>query len=200
MSRDAGNEANEAVNREGEGHLVQKENGETTVESDNVLNATDQPGEAAALDTAAARAQIERLEQELAQAKEQMLRARADFENLRRRSRLEKEETLKQANAALIGDLLPVLDNFERALAADSSTAEALQQGVEMVFRQLNDTLQNHGLQEIAALGQPFDPNFHHAVMQEPSDQESGIILDVLQKGYTLNEKVIRPAMVKVSQ
>ncbi len=131
------------------------------------------------------------------------LRSQADFDNFKRRTRLEKEEQAKYASQSLLEQLLPALDNFERALnvAKDSKDIEGLLQGLDMVFRQVGQALTAEGLVEIEAEGQPFDPNVHQAVMQvESEDAEPGMVIEVLQKGYKLKDKVIRPAMVKVSQ
>ncbi len=130
------------------------------------------------------------------------LRVQADFDNFRKRTRKEKEDLLKYASQPLIESLLPAVDNLERALAAGqgSDQAESLLKGVDMVFRQMKQILEQEGLQEIGAEGQPFDPQYHQAVMQEESaDHESGVVIQELQKGYVLKDRVIRPSMVKVS-
>lgn len=132
----------------------------------------------------------------------QLTRTMADFDNFRRRTRQEREELQQYATKKLLADLLPVVDNFDRALAsaADNSDAASLKSGVEMVQRQLFSVLQSFGVQAMETVGQSFDPNVHEAVMQEPgSGQEAGIVLQEFQKGYLLHDKVLRPAMVKVS-
>jgi molecular chaperone GrpE len=148
------------------------------------------------------RAQLESAQAEAQENYQRFLRAQADFENFRRRTRQEKEELAKYAAAGIIESLLPVIDNFERAIVA-GKTADAdspLLQGVEMVYKQLMDVLSSAGLEEIESLGKPFDPFLHEAVMKEPSeDHEEGTVIEVLQKGYRLKDRVIRPAMVKVS-
>jgi len=131
------------------------------------------------------------------------LRTQADFDNFRRRTRQEKEEFAKYASQALIEGLLPIVDNFERAIAAsrEKSDFEALAKGVDMIARQLVQLLEAEGLKAIEAVGQPFDPEQHQAVMTVEAEdgQESGIVVEELQKGYMLKDKVIRPSMVKVS-
>ncbi len=130
------------------------------------------------------------------------LRAQADFDNFRRRTAKEKEELAQYASMKLIGQLVPTVDNFERALAAASSNSDfdSLAKGVDMIFRQLSQTLEAEGLKAIEAVGQPFNPEFHQAIMQVESDEyEEGIVVEEVQKGYMLKEKVLRPAMVKVS-
>lgn len=131
------------------------------------------------------------------------LRTQADFDNFRRRSRLEKEDFAKYASTKLLEQLLPVVDNFERALGAsrDSNDFEALLKGVDMIFRQLDQVLVQEGLAPMNAVGQPFNPEFHQAIMQvESEEHEEGIVVEEIQKGYMLKDKVLRPAMVKVSQ
>jgi molecular chaperone GrpE len=133
---------------------------------------------------------------------QRFLRAQADFDNFRRRSRQEKEEFAKYASLKLIEQLLPVVDNFERALAAarDITDPDALQKGVDMIFRQLGQILEQEGLKPIDAVGQPFNPEYHQAIMQvESAEHEEGIVVEEIQKGYYLKDKVLRPTMVKVS-
>jgi molecular chaperone GrpE len=133
---------------------------------------------------------------------EMFLRARADLDNYRKRVRKEKEESAKYAVAPLAEAILPVVDNLERALAAggNASDAKALHEGVEMVYRQLLQVLRQVGVEPIEAVGQPFDPHLHNAVMQEKtSDAKPGIVVAELQKGYRFKDRVLRPAMVKVS-
>lgn len=126
-------------------------------------------------------------------------RLMADFQNYRRRSEKEKSDIYAYANEKLILGLLEVIDNFERALAAETADTKYAE-GMEMICRQLLSVLEKAGLEEIKALGEGFDPNFHNAVMTEDNDQfESGSVTEVLQKGYSLNGKVIRPSMVKVN-
>lgn len=132
----------------------------------------------------------------------QYLRARADIENFRRRARKEVEQSLKYGVVPLIESLLPVLDNFERALeAADQNENTAtLQEGIEMVYRQFLQVLSEAGLTLIEAEGKPFDPHMHNAVQQVHSEEyEPGIVVEELQAGYRFHERVIRPSMVKVS-
>lgn len=142
------------------------------------------------------------LKQALEEQKDRNLRLQAEFDNFRRRTRQEKEEFAKYASSKLIEQLLPVLDNFERAMDSSNSSQdfESLKKGIEMVMRQMKQVMEEEGLQEIEAVGQPFNPEFHQAVMQVESDEhEEGMIVEELQKGYKLKEKVLRPSMVKVS-
>ena len=140
------------------------------------------------------------LEAELKEKSDRILRLQADFENFRRRTAKEKEELAAVITQNILGDLLPLLDNFERAMAVEQTDGEAFQKGVEMIFTQLREVLDKHGLQSIEAEGQTFDPKFHQAVMRvEDSDAPDGTITQVLQKGYQAKGRVIRPAMVQVA-
>lgn len=131
---------------------------------------------------------------------QRLARLQADFENFRKRTLREKEDLLKYAAEKLIGQLLPVLDNFERALAAPAGDEAAFRSGVEMIHRQLLDILTREGLEPLQCVGQPFDPSRHEAVLRQPAgEQPENTVLAELQKGYTLHGKVIRPAMVCVA-
>ena len=141
----------------------------------------------------------EKYEAELAEKENRYLRLQADFENFRRRTRQEKEELAAVVTQNLLKDLLPFLDNFERALAAENSDAESLRAGVEMMYKQLVEALKKEGLEYIETKDKPFDPNFHQAVMRvEDSEKEDGTIVAELQKGYMVKGRVIRPSMVQV--
>ncbi len=139
---------------------------------------------------------------ELENLRQQLLRVHADFDNFRKRTRQEKEDLQKFATKKLLSELLPVVDNFERALSSltGASSVDEIKTGLEMVQRQMLQTLQQNGVEVMDTLNKPFDPNLHDAVMQEPADgKEAGIITEVMQKGYMLHGKVLRPAMVKVT-
>ena len=141
----------------------------------------------------------EKYEAELAEKENRYLRLQADFENFRRRTRQEKEELGNLVTQNLLKDLLPFLDNFERALAAENSDAESLRAGVEMMYKQLVEALKKEGLEYIETKDKPFDPNFHQAVMRvEDAEKEDGTIVAELQKGYMVKGRVIRPSMVQV--
>ena len=127
------------------------------------------------------------------------LRLMADFQNYKRRTEKEKNDIYAFANEKIVSELLNVIDNFERALDAGDS-GDSFVEGMNLIFKQLQGVLEKAGVVEIEALGQDFDPNFHHAVLTEDSTEyESGKVTAVLQKGYLLNNKVIRPSMVKVA-
>jgi len=130
--------------------------------------------------------------------KDQYLRLMADFQNYKRRVEKEREETRAYANEKIVTDLLTVLDNFDRAMEHDAD--EGFKEGMQMILDQFNDVLKHAGVEEIEAQGTEFNPNVHNAVLMEDTDEvESGHVSCVLQKGYKLNGKVIRPAMVKVA-
>jgi len=130
---------------------------------------------------------------------ESFLRLQADFTNYKRRTEQEKQDYLNIGVSKVINDLLPIVDNFERAL--ENREEGNFYEGVEMIYAQIKGLLERNGVEEIKALNEKFDPNFHHAVLvEEAKDVESDTVIDVLQKGYKLGEKVLRPAMVKVSQ
>ena len=126
------------------------------------------------------------------------LRLMAEFQNYKKRVAKEKQDLYSYANEKIVTELLAVGDNFERALQQEAGD-EGFKEGMELIFKQLGDVLEKSGLKEIEALGEDFDPNLHNAVMTEESEEyESGKVSGVLQKGYTLNGKVIRASMVKV--
>lgn len=128
------------------------------------------------------------------------LRLAADFQNYKRRVEKERGDIYAFANEKLVVELLDVIDNFERALE-HSGENESFVEGMSMIFKQFKGVLEKSGVEEISALGEQFDPNFHHAVLTENSvEYESGKVTQVLQKGYLLNNKVIRPSMVKVAE
>ena len=143
------------------------------------------------------------LKQQLEEEQDRTVRLRADFENYKRRVQKDKEADYKYRAQSLLSDLLPVLDNLERALAVEATSEEAisLTKGVDMVYRSLVAAVEKEGLESVESEGKPFDPNLHHAVMQEKDEsQDSGIVLQELQKGYKLKDRILRPAMVKVNE
>jgi molecular chaperone GrpE len=146
---------------------------------------------------------IAELEAKLEEAESRILRQVADFENFKRRARLDQETAATYRSQSLVTDLLPALDNFERALQIEATNdqAKSIMQGVEMVYRSIIDALNKEGVEAIEAVGTQFDPNVHQAVMQvsEP-DTESNVVLEEFQKGYKLKDRVLRPSMVKVNE
>ncbi|WP_353056031.1 nucleotide exchange factor GrpE [Mesobacillus subterraneus] len=146
---------------------------------------------------------ITELEAKLEEADNRYLRLQADFDNFRRRSRIELEASAKYRAQSIITDLLPAIDNFERAMKmeVDNEQAKSLMQGVDMVYRSLLDALKNEGVEVIEAVGKEFDPHLHQAVMQaEDENYGPNIVVEEFQRGYMLKDRIIRPAMVKVNQ
>jgi molecular chaperone GrpE len=149
------------------------------------------------------RARAATAEQERDQFLSLLQRTRADFENYQKRSQREREQERRYWDAPFALDLLPVLDNLDRAMAAARQAGESgpLVQGVAMVQGQILDALKRHGIKPIEALGQPFDPHLHQAVMQQPAaDQPPNTVVQVLQQGFMIHERVLRPATVVVSK
>ena len=151
------------------------------------------------------------LQRERDTLKEQFLRAVADFDNYRKRIDRERRELSEYAAADVLLELLPIIDNFERALQASASPpgatadkaaeSEAFRRGVELIHKQMLDLLRKRGVTPIDALGADFDPNVHQAVIHEPSDaHREGEVMQELQRGYKLGERLLRPAMVKVAK
>lgn len=138
----------------------------------------------------------------LQESEQQVARWRADFENYRRRTQLEKEDLQRYAVSELLTKMLPVLDNFDRAMAASYEDPTTLRTGVEMIRKQQLELLAREGLSEIDPLGESFDPNLHECVMRCDADADTADnqIVEVLQKGYMMKERLLRPAMVKVAQ
>jgi molecular chaperone GrpE len=146
--------------------------------------------------------EINRLTEALNAEKAKYLKLLAEFENFKRRNKQEIDTNNKYRDQKFAEDLLPVLDNMERALSieGDSEAFTSLKKGVEMVYNDFSNAFYSHDITEIKSVGEVFDPNFHQAVMTEPSDEESGIVIEEFQKGYVLKDRVLRPSMVKVSE
>lgn len=146
---------------------------------------------------------LEELQNEINTLKDKNMRIAAEMVNTLRRKDEETNRLLKYSNESLITELLPVIDNFERALNVDatSNDIESYQKGMTMIYNSLKNILEKFEVKEIEAIDKEFDPSFHQAVMQEEKEgTKENIVIEVLQKGYTYKDKVIRPAMVKVSK
>lgn len=140
-------------------------------------------------------------EKKISELKDQFLRLQADFVNFRRRSDKEKENAMSYGAEYLICDILPSIDNFQRALESAEDKENGFYKGVEMIYGELMKKLEENGVKEIKALGEDFDPNLHNAIFMEDSDEyEAGKVTEVVQMGYMLKDKVIRTSMVKVSK
>ncbi|PIC65437.1 nucleotide exchange factor GrpE [Sporosarcina sp. P13] len=175
------------------------------VESDEELTeTTEQPEEVVEVTEEDEQAKkIDELTKALEEEENKRLRVLADMENVKRRASLDYQALQTYRAQSVMVNILPVLDNFERALSVEAKEAEtqSLLTGMDMVYRSLVDALKSEGLEEIPALDQAFDPNFHQAVMTDhDEDKESGIVLEELQKGYKLKDRVLRPSMVKVNE
>ncbi|MBQ9197438.1 MAG: nucleotide exchange factor GrpE [Clostridia bacterium] len=154
--------------------------------------------EAAPEDIEALKAELEAAKKQSEEYLNMAQRVQADFENFRRRNNAARADSFEEGARAFITTILPVMDNFERALAVESQD-EALKEGVSMVYRQLGDALEKRGVTPIDRLGEKFDPNLENAVMQGTAEEgEPGTVCAVLQKGYKLGDFVLRHAMVKV--
>ena len=140
-------------------------------------------------------------DKEISEVKDQLLRLQADFMNFRRRADNEKAKAISYGLESFACDILPAIDNFQRALDSEEEKDNGFYQGVKMIYEELVKKLKDNGIEEIKALGENFDPNFHNAVFMEESDEyEPGKVTEVLQTGYILKDKVIRPTMVKVAK
>ena len=144
--------------------------------------------------------EVDEKDQQIEDLKNSLTRIQADFINFKNRTQKEKSQSIALANEGLILRLLPIVDDLDRALQQKTENNE-FSKGIEMIAGNLMETLKNEGLEEVPSVGEEFDPNFHHAViMEESKDIKPNHIIETLQKGYTLNDKVIRPSMVKVSE
>lgn len=188
----------------------EEQNPNTDVEASEAENQTEQePGqtlevEGGGPELEALTTQVAELEAQLQEAKEQSLRAAAEAQNVRRRAEQDVEKAHKFALEKFAGDMLPVADNLERAVAAFDGADDAskpLLEGVELTLKTLMDALSRHKLEPVDPEGEPFDPQLHQAMsMVENPDVEPNTVLNVFQKGYTLNGRLVRPAMVVVSK
>lgn len=148
---------------------------------------------------APAKSEAELLMEQIAELNDRLLRTTAEYDNFRRRSQREKEAIYPQATAAAVGNFVPILDTFDRALAAPC-TDESFKQGVEMILTNFKGVLTKLGVEEFAAAGEAFNPEMHNAVMHvEDDSMDAGMIVEVFQKGYKIGDRIVRHAMVKVA-
>jgi len=175
--------------------------GEAEVESDETVGGPDRA------ELIATRAELKRVEAENAELKDQLTRRQADFENYRKRVDRERNETYNRVVADVATKLLPVLDNLKRALEAESTVESSesdefrhFLSGVDLIYKQLNGVLEALGVKPVAAVGEPFDPHIHEAVVTEATDDyEPDTVMQEIVAGYRLGDKLIRPALVKVA-
>lgn len=145
---------------------------------------------------------VARLLEEREAFRDQALRARAEFDNFRKRVERDRSQMSARATEDALRDFLPIVDDLERALAADTGDeGSAFHQGVQMIYRQMQDVLRRRGLEPIDTVGQDFDPNIHEAVAYEPAEgRREGEIIGELRRGYRIGDRLVRPAMVRVAQ
>jgi molecular chaperone GrpE len=145
--------------------------------------------------------QVARLGDEKNDLMDRLLRKQAEFENFRKRGEREMQDAYVRARADLLGDILPIIDNFDLALQhAENASAEVIHEGVQLIYKQMMDTLGRLGLEAIEAAGQPFDPEMHEAVATEQSEEvPDHTVVGVLQRGFKLGDRMLRPARVKVA-
>lgn len=143
-----------------------------------------------------------KMQEELGLVHDRYLRLAAEFENFKKRSERERLTSIRFANESLLSELLPVLDHLEHAIAAaNNHTAGNVVTGVQMVLKQFKDILAKHGLKEFTSLGTPFNPNLHEALAERESlEHENGVVIEEFQRGYMLNDRLVRPARVVVSK
>jgi molecular chaperone GrpE len=173
-----------------------------TEETDTPAPAPEAAARPAAPEQASEESLLAQLQADLERFRDLALRSQADFENFRKRAAREKEDAVKFANLTLLERLLPILDNYELGMIAARNSPEcaAIVTGFEMVSRQLNDFLAQHGVEAVNAEGQKFDPNLHEAYAQEPSETvPEGHVIRQTRKGFKLRERLIRPSGVVVS-
>jgi molecular chaperone GrpE len=164
-------------------------------DSSEVVEATD-----AAADSSADGSELQRQRDDYY---DRLLRKTAEFDNYRKRIERERQQVTEAASADLVTELLPLVDNLERALRADAGSegAEAYRRGVELIHRQLLDVLTKRGVRPVDAIGEDFDPHFHQAVTHEPAEgRREGEVIEEFSRGYMLGDRLLRPAMVKVAK
>lgn len=169
---------------------------------DNVENIEIAPEEI--IEECSHNAQIENLEQQINELKDQVLRAHAENDNTRKRFQKEKEEALKFGVTNLAKDILSVADNLKRVIEnknSEQSNLEALIEGVDLILKDVENVFSRHGISTVESIGKPFDPNYHQAVFEVESEEHAqGIVVQVVQDGYKINDRLLRPAMVGVAK
>ncbi|WP_241558816.1 nucleotide exchange factor GrpE [Oceanobacillus halophilus] len=191
---------NETVNEE---VLEDKENEQEVVDKNEAINEENVDSTDADADALKeSEEKIQSLQKEKDETYQRLVRLQAEFDNYKKRTLKEREADRKYKSQDLVNELLPAIDNFERALQVEvTDETKNLFDGITMVYRQLLDALQSQGVEIIESEGKEFDPNIHHAVMQvEDESIDSNTVVEELQKGYMLKDRVIRPSMVKVNK
>jgi molecular chaperone GrpE len=179
-----------------------KENVDASIESEETNETTDVEATTDSVESEKLKEEITNLQKEKEEVYQRYLRTQAEFDNFKKRSLKEKEAAAKYKAQDLVTELLPAIDNFERALQVEANDAtKGLLDGISMVYRQLIDALKSQGVEIIETVGKEFDPTIHQAVMQVEDDSvDSNIVVEELQKGYMIKDRVIRPSMVKVNK
>ena len=176
---------------------VDKKDGPTSADDERAETAGDQ----STIDRL--QAQVDAVNQEKVALYDQLLRRQAEFENYRRRVERERGENYQRARAEILLEMLPIVDNFERALSSlekGEGDATALRHGIELIHKQFNDALVKFGLEPVETVGQTFDPHVHEAVTMEPSQKhKDNTVIEEFQRGYKMGDKLLRPARVKVA-
>lgn len=171
---------------------------ESTAESKKAEK--EEPKDSKPTEKMTAESETETLQKELAAAKEAHIRTLAEYDNYRKRSTKEKQAAYGDAKADCIKELLPMMDNFERAIAAEATDVEGFKKGVEMIFKSFGDVLSKLGVEAFGEKGEKFDPNIHNGVMHvEDEELPENSVAEVFSKGYKLGDRILRPAMVKVA-
>ena len=190
---------NEQVNKPQEAaNEMAQETQENTIEHQDVLTEDSVDNSSISNDTT--ENQLSDLEQENARLKDQLLRTVAEMDNVRRRAAEDVSKAHKFSIEKFAESLVPVQDSLEKALQDNSGDVQTLREGVELTFKQLTAALEKSGVVELNPKGEKFDPHFHQAISMVPSDLESGLVVDVLQKGFKIADRVLRPALVIVAQ
>ncbi len=180
---------------EEESNESKPENNEETYDKDELLPILLQQEEIENL-----KKQLEEVTREKDDLYDRLLRKLADFNNFKKRIEKERQDYCKFANADLIRDILPIIDNFEKALMISEDKDDPFYRGIELIYKQFIDVLRKHGVEEIKAEGEQFDPSFHEAVWTaEIENQEDNVIIEEYQKGYMMHDKLLRPSLVKVN-
>jgi molecular chaperone GrpE len=179
---------------------VVQETQENTIEHEETVLTEDLVEGSSIADDDATENQLSALEQENARLKDQLLRTVAEMDNVRRRAAEDVSKAHKFSIEKFAESLVPVQDSLEKALQDDSGDMATLREGVELTFKQLVAALEKNGVVELNPKGEKFDPHFHQAISMVPSDLESGLVVDVLQKGFKIANRMLRPALVIVAQ
>lgn len=184
-----------------EGTVIEKDVNITEEQAADTTTEEASPDSAQVSKTEVLTAELEKSQSDLAEAKEQVLRAYADVQNAKRRAQMDVEKAHKFALDKFVASLLPVVDSLERGLATESADENTMKEGMELTLKLFIDTLKKFNIEQVSPEGEPFNPEHHQAMSQiESPDAEPGSVINVFQKGYILNGRLVRPAMVIVAK